>query len=749
MITILFGKSNSQNYPMAIRQAKRSADNYTESDEGKFVIHKAIYSYENYVKAEKLWNTVGNWKSTEMYIQDELAVGIHFFEIRRVMECAKNRERSLLPNRYCEGHDEGKNEKYFACNQLNSVVRYPEITGRSYYREDTVWYHYGTFDEDFKTFTIDKEAIKTLLNNEADQKRISICPHFSIDRIDDLINTLPNNINLVDQEEYVVDKETTPPKLRTKAEYEALQDSKQPLSFNYKQDEEEEIAPVETNINFEDIGGLEEEIRRIRESVELPITHPELFEHYGITPYKGILLFGPPGTGKTLLAKAVANESKMNFFKVSGPEIFDKWFGESERKLRDIFETAKKQQPSIIFFDEIDAIGSKRTEDSTNSHYSKIVTQLLTLMDGMESRDQVIVMAATNRPNSLDPALRRPGRLDTEIYIGPPSEEGRKKILDVHTKKMPLDMSVNLTDISSTLHGYVGADITALCKEAALQSLRRQLLDGNLETKALNEMKVNLEDFKQAKKQIVPTAGREVLAYTPTVNWDHVIGCYRVKEELEKKVIKPWRSAHLYRNIRKTKGILFSGPSGTGKTYLAKALATELGMNVISLKGSDVLSKYQGDSAGNLKKYFEKARELAPAMIIIDEIDAIAPSRLKNKGGNDLVNELLSQMDGFDALTDVLVVGTTNYLDILDEAVLRPGRFDIHITVSIANLIEAKELVSYYLKKSGFEYDASLIDIIGRRVKTGAEAEHIVNQAAYEAIWRDELILTKHHFSYK
>lgn len=754
MIKISFGKSSSQNYNLAVRRAKKYSTRYEEEIIGKSLIHKADYSLESLPKALKLWESVRGWKSTELFVNDEPAGTNELNTLKQTLDCSKRRNESLLPDEYCsEGLSDYDQGKYFGCKRLDVVLKDFEWSEGYYYEDEirNIWYRQGNLDKENKTFHVDKERIIKLLLAESKKKLITLCPFFNQDNLIRMVNELPSDIDLNENEKFILDESGVVPIVRTIGEMKWRENEKNrySLSINLNGEDKEEKGeptPETTNISYKDLGGLNQEIRMVRESVEIPFKYPEVFEHLGISAYKGILFYGPPGTGKTQLAKAVANETSMNFYTVNGPEILDKYFGESERKLREIFDTAKNNAPSIIFFDEIDAIASKRGDSQTEVHYSKIVTQLLTLMDGMQEREQVIVMAATNRENSLDPALRRPGRFDFEIYVAPPDEKGREEILKIHSREMPLSEDVVLTQLAKTLHGYVGADIAALCKEAALFALRRHVKDMESEITDVASICVSMDDFKQAKNKIIPTAGREVLSYKPNVKWPDVIGLDETKKELEKKLIKPWVMKHKYKGIRKIKGLLLHGPTGVGKTYLSKALASELNMNVISLKGSDILSKYYGDSANKLKTYFEKARELAPCMIIIDEIDAITSSRETNTSGADLVNELLSQMDGYDELTDVLVVGTTNYMNNMDHAVLRAGRFDLKVEVPFPTNEGIGALLSYYLSKLEFPYDKSLLEKNFSNLKTGADVESVVNQAIYEAIWNDDLKLTHTHF---
>lgn len=753
MIKIYFGKSTSQNYNLAVKRAKRNSTHYEEEAVGKIITHKAKFDIENLSKVFALWELVKGWKTTQLFINDEPSSLIELNKLDQILVCSQQRDQSILPEEYCNnGQNDYDQNKYFGCKRLDSVIREVGPFDNYYYRDDfqNVWYRYGRLDREENTFYVDKERIKKMLLNEAKQKMVTACPFFEERLLVNMVEELPSEIDITDNEEFFLDEDGPVPTIRTKEEMENRQKERGRYSLSINlggDDDEEEFTPEITDITYEDLGGLEEEIRMVKESVEIPFKYPEVFEHLGISPYKGILFYGPPGTGKTHLAKAVANEAEMSFYTVNGPEIFDKYFGESERKLREIFEIAKKNAPAIIFFDEIDSIAAKRGDSASEVHYNKIVTQLLTLMDGMNQREQVIIMAATNRLNSLDPALRRPGRFDFEIYVSPPDEMGREEILQIHSRNMPLSDDVDLCQLAKTLYGYVGADISALCKEAALFALRRHIKDIEIELADPESIVVSMDDFKQAKNKIVPTAGREVLSFKPNVNWTDVMGLGPTKIELEKKLIKPWLMRDKYKGIRRIKGVLFYGPSGVGKTYLSKALASELGMNVISLKGSDVLSKFHGDSPSKLRKFFEKARELAPCMMIIDEIDAITSSRETNKSGADLVNELLSQMDGYDELTDVLVVGTTNYVESIDHAVLRAGRFDLKIKIPYPSSDEIRILIQYYLDKSSFSYDNSLINQDFPDLRTGADVENAVNQAIYEAIWKNDSMLKYKHFN--
>jgi len=441
-------------------------------------------------------------------------------------------------------------------------------------------------------------------------------------------------------------------------------------------------------INYEDIGGLTDEIKKIREMVEIPIKRPEIFRRLGIAPPKGVLLHGPPGTGKTLLAKAVANESEANFILLNGPEVMSKFYGESEKKIRDIFEEAEKNSPSIIFIDEIDAIAPKR-EDVGGEVERRVVSQILTMMDGLKSRGEVIVIGATNRLNALDPALRRPGRFDREIEISVPSKEGRLAILKIHTRGMPLSKDVSLGEIASLTHGFVGADLESLTKEAAMNVLRKHLPKLKLEKdeeeqipqEILEKLIIHQRDFTDALKIVRPSAMREVLVETPTVGWKDVGGLDSIKKELREAIEWPLKYPDSFTRmgIRPSRGILLYGPPGTGKTLLAKAVAKESEANFIQVKGPSLLSMWVGKSEEGVRKIFERARQVAPCIIFFDEIDALAGKRGIEHGTRvteRVLNQLLAEMDGLEDLHDILIIGATNRPDMLDPALLRPGRFD-------------------------------------------------------------------------
>ncbi len=461
-------------------------------------------------------------------------------------------------------------------------------------------------------------------------------------------------------------------------------------------------------VSYEDIGGLTSEIKKVREMIELPMRHPEIFEKLGVEAPKGVLLFGVPGTGKTLLAKAVANESNAHFISISGPEIMSKFYGESEARVREIFKEAKERSPSIVFIDEIDSIAPKR-EEVTGEVERRVVSQLLALMDGLEGRGKVIVIAATNRPNALDPALRRPGRFDREIEIRVPDKKGRHDILLIHTRNMPLTDDVNLEKIAAISHGYVGADLEYLCKEAAMKCLRRllpeiNLADEKIPAETLDKLVVNAEDYQNALREVTPAGMREVYIESPDVSWNEVGGLQNVKRELQEAVEWPMKYPTLYTNMghRMPRGILLYGPSGTGKTLLAKAVATESEANFISVRGPELISKWVGESERGIREIFKRARQVSPCVIFFDEIDSIAPVR--GLGGETAVTErvvsqLLTELDGIESLYGVVVLAATNRADMLDTALLRPGRFDKIILVPMPDKEGRKKILEISTKE--------------------------------------------------
>ena len=499
---------------------------------------------------------------------------------------------------------------------------------------------------------------------------------------------------------------------------------------------------------YEDIGGLHEEIQRIREMVELPLRHPELFQRLGIDPPKGVLLHGPPGCGKTLLARAVANESEANFFSINGPEIMSKFYGESEARLREIFQQAQQNAPSIIFIDEIDAIAPKR-EEVTGEVERRVVAQLLALMDGLAARGNVIVIGATNRPDALDPALRRPGRFDREIEIGVPDKQARYEILQIHTRGMPLAEDVNLRKLAEMTHGYTGADLAALCRETAMKALRRYLPEINLEEErippsVLEKMEIRMEDFLNAYKEITPTAMREVYIEVPAVHWDDIGGLEDIKKELREAVEWPLKNPEIFKRfgIRPPKGILLYGPPGCGKTLLARAVATESEANFITIKGPEVFSKWVGESEKAIREVFRKARMAAPAVIFFDEFDSLVPRRGMGFGDSGVtervISQLLTEMDGIMRLEDVVVIAATNRPDIIDPAVLRPGRFDRLIYVPAPDEKARLEIFKIYTKKMPLGKDVNLEEL-ARATKgySGADIEALCREAALNALRRD------------
>jgi len=500
-------------------------------------------------------------------------------------------------------------------------------------------------------------------------------------------------------------------------------------------------------ITYDELGGLKNEVQKIREMVELPMRHPELFDKIGVEAPKGVLLYGPPGTGKTLLAKAVAGETNANFVSLSGPEIMGKFYGESEERIREIFTQAEENSPSIIFIDEIDSIAPKRDEVSGEVE-KRIVSQLLTLMDGMKSRGKVVVIAATNRPDSIDPALRRPGRFDREIEIGIPDAEGRFDILSIHTRGMPIDEKVDLKQISKTTHGFVGADLEVLAKEAAMRSLRKILPEIDLDedkisSEILQKIKISSDDFKDALKEVKPSALREVQVQTPNVTWDDVGGLDSLKEELREAIEWPikHKEAFDYVDVETPKGILLHGPPGTGKTLIAKALAKMTESNFISIKGPELLSKWVGESEKGVREIFRKARQASPCIIFLDEVDALVPRR--GSGGSEshvtesVVSQILTEIDGLEELNDVLIVGATNRLDIVDEALLRPGRFDRIIEVPNPDSKGRQHIFEIHTKKKPLGNDVNIAKLVELTDGfSGAEIGAVANRAAIIALKR-------------
>jgi len=503
-------------------------------------------------------------------------------------------------------------------------------------------------------------------------------------------------------------------------------------------------GPVEpSKVSYEDIGGVHREIQRVREMIELPLKYPEVFERLGIGAPKGVLLHGPPGCGKTLIARAVANETDAHFFAVSGPEVIHKFYGESEAKLRKLFEEAERQAPSIVFVDEIDAIAPKR-ETVVGEVEKRVVAQLLALMDGLRSRGQVIVIGATNLPNALDPALRRPGRFDREIAIGIPDRKGRREILEIHTRGMPLAQDVDLEELSEITHGFVGADLEALCREGAMAALRAILPQiefeaGAIPYEALMELRVHRAHFFEALKEVEPSALREITVEVPDVRWGDVGGLDAVKQELIEAVEWPLRYAALFQHARARppRGILLHGPPGTGKTLLARAVATESRANFIAIKGPQLMSKWVGESERAIREVFKKAKQAAPCVIFLDELDALAPRRGLDPSGvaERLLSQLLTELDGIEELRGVMVLAATNRLDMVDPALLRPGRFDSLIEVPIPDEGERLEIFRIHTRGKPLAKDVDLA-VLARegQALAGAEIEAICRKATMLAI---------------
>jgi len=522
-----------------------------------------------------------------------------------------------------------------------------------------------------------------------------------------------------------------------------------------KEEAEKAGAPVVSSVSYEDVGGLKEELRRVREMIELPLKHPELFERLGIDPPKGVLLHGPPGTGKTMIARAVASESGASFFSIQGPEIMDKYYGASEEHLRKRFEEAQKAAPSILFIDELDSIAPRRG-DVHGEVERRVVAQMLTLMDGLSGRGKVIVIAATNRVDAIDPALRRPGRFDREIEIGVPDREGRLEILQVHTRMMPLEKIVDLAHLAEMTHGFVGADLAALCKEAAMRSIRRILpdlfLDHPVPPEALEKMIVTADDFRGALREIEPSALRDLLIEIPAVNWEDIGGLEEVKARLKEMVEWPLKHPDSFKRlgIQAPKGILIYGPPGTGKTMLAKAVATESLANFISIKGPEIFSKWVGESEKAIREIFKKARQSSPSIVFLDELDAVAPRRgaSADSGATErVVNQLLTSLDGLERLENVVVLGATNRPDMIDPALLRPGRFDRLVLVPAPDRVARLAILKVHTRNVPMEkvdLDALAAKLEGY---VGADIESLVREAALAAMREDieaKRVLSKH-----
>ena len=510
-----------------------------------------------------------------------------------------------------------------------------------------------------------------------------------------------------------------------------------------------------TGTTYENVGGLRAEVQRVREMIELPMKHPEIFIKLGIEPPKGVLLHGPPGTGKTLIAKAVANESGANFFSIAGPEIMSKYYGESEQRLREIFEEAQKAAPSIIFIDEIDSIAPKRGE-VTGEVERRVVAQLLAMMDGLKERGAVVVIGATNRVEAIDPALRRPGRFDREIEIGVPDRSGRVEILQIHTHNMPLADGVNLEGLGDKTHGFVGADINALCKEAAMRTLRRYLPDLTTEDEIpqeiIDKMQVMSGDFEDALKEIEPSAMREVLVELPRVTWSDLGGLGPLKQELIEAIEWPIKRPEKFREmgIRPPKGILLYGPPGTGKTMIAQAVANETYANFISVRGPQMLSKWVGESEKAIREIFRKARQVSPAIIFFDELDSIAPMRGMDEGGHVMervVNQLLAEMDGLEALKDVVVIAATNRPDMLDPALLRSGRFDRLLMIGPPDRSGRLEILKIHSARIPNSEDVNLEELAElTEGYVGSDLDSLCREAAMLAMREDRNNVDMNHY---
>jgi transitional endoplasmic reticulum ATPase len=511
--------------------------------------------------------------------------------------------------------------------------------------------------------------------------------------------------------------------------------------------EMEEQRPA--TVTYDDLGGLGETLGQVREMIELPLKHPELFQQLGIDPPKGVLLYGPPGTGKTLLARAVANEADARFFHIAGPEIMGRYYGESEQRLREVFQQAQQQAPSIIFIDEIDSIAPKR-EEVTGEVERRVVAQLLTLLDGLEPRQNVVVIGATNRVEAIDEALRRPGRFDREIVIGVPDVQGRREILSIHTRGMPLETDVELDELARITYGFVGADMSALAREAAMETLRRSVgtfdLDaGEIPADVVENLRVTREDFMRALKRVQPSALREIMIEAPNVGWDDVGGLEEAKSALREGIELPLKHPQAFERlgIRPAKGFLLFGPPGTGKTMLAKAVAREAEANFIATKSSDLLSKWYGESERQVSRLFQRARQVAPTVIFIDEIDSMAPARGGGLGEpavtERVVNTLLAELDGLEELRGVVVIAASNRPGLLDPALLRPGRFDELVYVPVPELPGRRHILGIHTRSMPLGDDVDLDDLAGRTEGyTGADLEDLVRRAGLQAL-RDQL----------
>jgi transitional endoplasmic reticulum ATPase len=513
-------------------------------------------------------------------------------------------------------------------------------------------------------------------------------------------------------------------------------------------------------VTYDDLGGMADTIDQLREMVELPLRYPELFQRLGVDPPKGVLLYGPPGTGKTRLARAVANESSAQFFLINGPEIMGSGYGESEKKLREVFEAASKAAPSIIFIDEIDSIAPKRGAVSGEAE-KRLVAQLLTLMDGLNPRANLVVIAATNRPEAIDEALRRPGRFDREIVVGVPDVRGRREILAIHTRGMPLSPEVDLNELARSTYGFVGADLSALTREAAIEAVRRimprlDLSTSSIPADVLETLAVTRDDFQAALKRVQPSAMREVMVQMPDVRWEDVGGLTDAMRKLKEGVELPLKDPDAFRRlgIRPAKGFLLYGPPGTGKTLLAKAVAREAEANFISTKSSDLLSKWYGESEQQISRLFARARQVAPCIIFIDELDSLVPARGAGGAGEPqvterVVNTLLAEMDGIEEMQSVVVIGATNRPTLIDPALLRPGRLDELIYVTVPDKAGREHILNIHTKAMPLAKDVDLSDLAARTEKfTGADLEDLTRRAGLAAL-RESLKakkVTKAHF---
>ena len=508
------------------------------------------------------------------------------------------------------------------------------------------------------------------------------------------------------------------------------------------------------NTTYDDVGGLDGELKRVREMIELPLKHPELFDRLGIAPPKGVLLYGPPGTGKTLIAKALANESGASFYSIQGPEIMSRYYGESEERLRQVFQQAEQGSPSILFIDEIDSIAPDRA--SVNGEVERrVVAQLLTLMDGLDGRGEVVVIGATNMESSIDPALRRPGRFDREIEIGVPSRTGRREILSIHTRGMPLHEDVDLDEVASATQGFVGADMASLCREAAMACLSRHMpeldLDGPLPAQLVEGMRVEMNDFRQAMTEVEPSGMREVMVEIPKISWDRIGGLDELKKEIMEFLVPSEDPKAFERlGIRAAKGMLLYGPPGTGKTLIAKALANESGANFISISGPEIVSKWVGESEKAVRQIFKRAKQMAPCIIFFDEIDSIAPLRGgEEKSGERIVNQLLTSLDGLEGLQNVVVVAATNRPDIIDPALLRPGRFDKLVLVPAPDRDARLSILNVHTTDMPLAEDVELSTLVSMTEGfVGADLENLCREAGLNAFREDAgaVAVSQRHF---